>query len=138
MSSPPRCVSPPVAIDLEDALMQLEDGNVERAAAEVVHGDDAVALLVQSVSERRRGRLIHQPQHFEAGNASRILRRLTLRVVEVRGNSDDRLRDFSAEEALGVLLELQQDVRGNFGRRKRQAADVELQHFTRLSVPRRA
>ena len=35
--------------DLEDAFVELEDGNVEGAAAEIVDGDEAVALLVEPV-----------------------------------------------------------------------------------------
>jgi hypothetical protein len=38
--------------DLEDALMQLENGDIEGAAAEVVDGDEAVLLLVEAVGER--------------------------------------------------------------------------------------
>ena len=102
MSSPPRCVSPLVAMHFEDAIVQLEDGNVEGAAAEVVDGDDAFLLAVESIGERRRGGLIHQAQHFEAGHAARILGGLALRVVEVGRDGDDGLRDGRTEVALGV------------------------------------
>jgi hypothetical protein len=57
-SSPPRCVSPLVALHLEDAVADLEDRDVERAAAEVVHRDRLVLLLVEAVGERRSGRLV--------------------------------------------------------------------------------
>jgi len=36
--------------DFEDAFVELEDGDVEGATAEVVDGDDAVAIFVESVS----------------------------------------------------------------------------------------
>ena len=37
--------------DLEDALVELEDGDVEGAAAEVVDGDEAVFLFVEAVGQ---------------------------------------------------------------------------------------
>ena len=70
--------------DFEDAFVQLEDRDVERAAAEVVDGDDAVlAWLVQAVGEGGGCGLVDQAQDFEAGDAAGILGRLPLRVVEV-------------------------------------------------------
>ena len=83
--------------DFEDAVVQLENGNVERAAAQVVHGDDAVLLLVEAVGERRGGRFIHQAQHFESGDAAGIFGGLPLRVVEIGGNGDHRLGDWRIE-----------------------------------------
>ena len=53
-------------LDLEDAVAQLQDRDVERAAAQVVHGDGLVLLLVQAVGERRGGRLVDDSQDFEA------------------------------------------------------------------------
>ena len=43
---------------LDDVLADLEDRDVEGAAAEVVDGDLLVLLLVEAVGERRRGRLV--------------------------------------------------------------------------------
>src|SRR5207248_542682 len=48
--------------DFEDALMQFEDGDIERAAAEIVDSDDAVALLVEPIGERRGRRLVDEAQ----------------------------------------------------------------------------
>ena len=120
--------------DFEDAVVELEDGDVEGAAAEVVDGDDAVLLLVEAVGEGGGGGLVDQAQDVEAGDAAGVLGGLALRVVEVGGDGDDGLGDGRAEEALGVLLELQQDVGGDFGRREGEAADVELEDFAGLEA----
>ena len=77
-SSPPRCVSPLVRLHLEDALAQLQDRDVEGAAAQVVDGDLLVLLLVQAVGQRGRGRLVDDAQHFEAGDLAGVLGGLAL------------------------------------------------------------
>src|SRR4026207_1132550 len=51
--------------DLEDAGLDLQDRDIQRAAAQVVDGDDAGAPLVEAVGERRRGRLVDDPQDLE-------------------------------------------------------------------------
>ena len=92
--------------DFKDAIADFEHGDVERAAAQVVHGDFLVFLLVQSVSQGRRRRLVDDAQDFQAGNAAGVLGGLALRIVEVCRNRDDRLRDFFAKTHFGVGPEL--------------------------------
>ena len=58
-------------LHLEHAVADLEDRDVERAAAEVIDRDGAGLLLVEAVGERRRGRLVDDAQHFEARRSCR-------------------------------------------------------------------
>ena len=88
----------------EDAVVQTEDGDVERAAAEIVNGDDAFFALVEPVGQRGGGRFVHQPQNFETRHAPGVFGGLPLRVVEISGNGDHGLRDRRAERGFGVLL----------------------------------
>jgi hypothetical protein len=82
--------------DLEDAVRaDLEDRDVERAAAEVVDGDDLLDVLAEPVGERGRGGLVDDADDVEPGDLARVLGRLPLVVVEVRGDGDDRLADGS-------------------------------------------
>ena len=69
---------------------QFQNRNVERAAAEIVDGHAAALFLVQAVGQRRRGRLVHQAQDFEARQAPGIARGLALRVVEIGRHGDHR------------------------------------------------
>ena len=105
--------------DLHDVVADLEDRDVERAAAEVVDGDDLVVLLVEAVGERGRGRLVDDALDLEAGDLAGVLGGLALGVVEVRGDGDDRLGDLLAEVVFGGLLQLLQDLRGDLGRARR-------------------
>jgi len=127
--------------DFEDAVVELEDGDVEGAAAEVVDGDDPVyavlalgSLFVEAIGEGGGGGFVDQAEDVEAGDAAGVFGCLTLRVVEVGGDGDDGARDFGAEEALGVALELEEDVGGDFGGREGEAADVELEDFAGLEA----
>src|SRR5690606_23530924 len=106
-------------LDLKDAIAQLEDRDVERAAAQVVDRDDLVLRLVQAVGQRGRRRLVDDPQHLETRDPARVLRRLPLRVVEVRRDRDDRLRDLVAQVVLRRLLHLLEHHRGDLRRRER-------------------
>ena len=60
------------------------------------------------------------------GDLAGVLGRLALRVVEVRGNRDDRVGDLLAEVRLSVGLELLQDHRGDLLGREVLAADLDL------------
>ncbi len=112
-------------LDLEDAVAELEHRHVERAAAEVEDENRLVgAFLVEPVRECGRGRLVDDAEDVEAGDLAGVLRRLALRVVEVRGHGDDRVGDRVAEECLRVGLQLLQDHRADLRRRVVLAVDL--------------
>ncbi len=100
--------------DFENSVVQLENGDVEGAAAEIVDGDDAVLFFVEAVGERCGGGFVHQAQDFESGDAAGVFCGLALRVVEICGNGDDGLRDRRSEVALGIALELAKNQRAKF------------------------
>ena len=125
-------------LHLEDAVAQLEDGDIESPAAKIVNRDGARFGAIESVGQRRSRGLVHQPQHIQARHASCVFSGLALRVVEVRRYGDDRLRDLRAEEALGVALELAQNVGRNLGRRKAHLAQLDARNLTRLDVAGKA
>ncbi len=104
-------------LHLEHAVADLENGNIEGAAAEVVDRDRARLLLVEPIGERRCGRLIDDAQDFEPGDLAGILGRLALRVVEIGGDGDDGLLDLLSEIGLRRLLHLLQDEGGDLGGR---------------------
>ena len=96
-------------LHFEDAVADLEDRHVERAATKVEHEDGFVFVaLVEAVGERRCGRLIDNAEYFEACDGACFLRGGALGIVEVGGHGNDSLRDRVAEVALGVALELHQ------------------------------
>ena len=75
--------------DLKHAVLDLQDRNVERAAAEVVHRDGAAIALVEAVGERCGRWLVDDAQHLESRKAPGVARRGPLCVVEIRGDRDD-------------------------------------------------
>jgi hypothetical protein len=111
-------------LDLEDTLADLQQRHVERPAAQVEHEDRLVVLLVEPVGQRGRGRLVDDAQHLETRDLPGLLGGLALRVVEVRGDGDDGLRDAVTQIGLGVPLELHQDLRRDLLRRPLLAVDV--------------
>ena len=121
----------------EDAIVKFEDRNIERPAAQVINSDDTFLFAIKSVGERGGRGFIHQAQDFEASHAARVFRRLALRVVEVCRHRDHGLRDRRAEVALGIALELAENVRRDFRGRVLGAAEQDAQHFARLDVGRK-
>src|SRR5882762_10176746 len=52
---------------------ELENGNIECAAAEIVDGNFAALLFVQAVGERGGGGLVDEAKNFEAGDLAGVL-----------------------------------------------------------------
>ena len=107
--------------DLEHAGLDVDRGDVERAAAEVAHEVAAVGAAVRAVAERGGGRLAEQAHDGEAGDLRGVLRGLALGGVVPGGDRDHRARDRLAEERLGGASQLAQDQRGDFLGRDRAA-----------------
>ena len=101
---------------LEHAVADVEDGDVERTAAEVVDRDDFVVVLIEAVGERGGCRLVDDAQNLQPCDGAGVFRGLALAVVEVRGDGDDSLRHGLAQLRLGVRLQLLQDDGGYLGR----------------------
>ena len=95
--------------DLEHAVADLQDRNVESAAAEVVDGDGAGGFLFQAVGQGGRRRLVDDAQHFEAGDLAGVLGRLALGIVKIGGNRDHCLGDGLAEIAFRRFLHFLED-----------------------------
>ena len=106
-------------------LAHLEQGDVERAAAEVEDEDQLVLLaLLEAVGQGRRGGLVDDAQHVEAGDLAGVLRGLALGVVEVRRDGDDGVRDGLAQVLLGVALQLAEHAGGDLLRRVLLVVDL--------------
>ena len=103
-------------LDFDDAFADFKNGDVEGAPAEVVDGDGLVLLFVEAIGQRGRSGLVDDALHVKAGDLAGVLGGLTLGVVEVGGNGDDRLGDGLAEIGFGGLFELLQDHGRDFGR----------------------
>ncbi|EAQ03925.1 putative NAD-specific glutamate dehydrogenase encoded in antisensegene pair with dnaKJ [Pseudooceanicola batsensis HTCC2597] len=97
----------------EQAVVDLEDGDVEGAAAEVVDRDRVAVVLVQAIGQRGGRRFVDDPQHLEPGDLAGVLGGLTLGVVEVGRNRDHGLADLFAQVGLGGFLHLAEDEGGN-------------------------
>src|SRR5699024_4531911 len=76
-------------LDLKDALLNFENGNIKGTAAQIVHCHDFVFTLVHAVGDGGSGGLVDHTQNIEAGNLAGVLGGLTLGVVEVGRYRDD-------------------------------------------------
>ena len=111
---------------LDDAVIDVQDGYVEGAAAQVVDHDLLGLLLVHAVGQGRGGGLVDDPLHIQAGDLARILGGLALGVGEVGGDGDDRLGDGLTQIGLGVRLQLLKDHGADLLRGVLLAVDAHL------------
>ena len=116
---------------LEDALGDIQDRDVEGAAAQVEDGDLLVLFLFEPVRQRRGRRLVDDPGDFQAGNLAGVLGGLSLAIVEVCRNGDHRLAHLVAEVAFRGLFELPQDQRRDLRRRVILVVDAYLDKVAR-------
>ena len=112
--------------DLEDAVVQLQDREVKRAATQVVNRNlRVVPKPVQTVGQRRGGRLVDDPFHGPTRQFARPFRRVALRIVEIRRHRDHGAVHRFSEKRLRVALQLFQNFRRNFLRRVIAAVDAD-------------
>mmetsp|Transcript_15799 Transcript_15799/g.47414 ORF Transcript_15799/g.47414 Transcript_15799/m.47414 type:complete len:315 (-) Transcript_15799:19-963(-) len=103
--------------DLEDAVVDGQQRDIEGAATQVVNQNVLLGLLVQAVGDGSRRRLVNDPQNIHTRDDTGILRGLTLSIVEVRRHRDHGVLHLLAEVVLGGLLHLGQDHGGHLLRR---------------------
>ena len=105
--------------DLEHAVGDLEDRDVEGASTEVVDRDALAFFLLEAIRQRGRRGLVDDALHLEPGDLARGCRGGSLRVVEVRGDGDHCLGYglVTTEVLLGNTSHLLENHRGDFGGR---------------------
>jgi hypothetical protein len=104
-------------LDLEDTLLDLEDGDIESTTTEIVDSDNTVSLLLHTVGKSGGSRLVNDTEDVQAGNLTSILGGLTLGVVEVGRDSNDGVLARLAEVGLSGLLHLVKDETSDLRRR---------------------
>ncbi len=115
---------------LENPFAHIQDGNVERSTAQIVHCDDLVILFVQSIRQGGSRRLVDDAQHFQPGDLAGILGGIALGIVEISRDRDDSLGDRLTEISLSIALDLGQD----HGRDFRRGIFFFIQNDTHIPV----
>ncbi len=102
---------------------ELEDGNVEGAAAEIVDGYSATLLFVESIGEGGGGGLVDEAENVEAGDFASVLGGLALGVVEIGRNGDYGAIYRFAEMSFGPIFQFAENESGNLRRGKNLFAE---------------
>ncbi|EQD25547.1 MAG: Glutamate dehydrogenase [Leptospirillum sp. Group IV 'UBA BS'] len=89
----------------EDALPDVEEGEVKGSAAQVENGEEAVFSGAQAVGQGRRSRFVDDPEDVEPCKGAGILCRLPLGVVKVGRHRDDRLCHLPGQGLFGSAPE---------------------------------
>ena len=119
--------------NLDNAVINVQNGHVEGTAAQVIDHDLLGLLLIHTVGKSGCGRLVDDTLHVQTGDLAGVLGGLTLGVGKVSGNGDDSLRNGLAQIGLSVALELLQDHGADLLRGVGLAVHVHLviaAHFT--------
>src|ERR1700683_2521316 len=112
--------------DFEDPVTELEYGNVEGAAAEVVNHDLFFGLFIEAISEGGGGGLVDDAFDLKAGNFAGVFGGLALSIVEVGRHGDNGFSNGAAEEFFGIGLELGENHGRDFFRRVVFVAHFDL------------
>ena len=108
----------------EQTIVDFEDGYVKCTAAKVIDSDGFGFIFVQTVGECRSGRFVDDTQNFEASDFASVFGCLTLSVVKVCRNGDNRLGHVFAEVGFSGFFHLLQNESRNLARRVFLATDL--------------
>ena len=103
--------------NLDDTVTDLDDRHIEGAAAEVIHHDLLLFLVVKAICQCGCSRLVDNPLDIKACDLSGILCCLSLCIVEVCRAGNDSLCYLLAQVSLRICLQLLKNHRGNLLRR---------------------
>ena len=97
-------------LHLEDTVGDVEQGDVEGAAAEVEDQDGLLLVgLVEAVGQGSSGGLVDDAVNGQTGDLASLLGGLPLGVGEVGRDGDDSVGNRLTEVGLGIPLQLLQD-----------------------------
>ena len=92
------------------AVADFHNGDVERAAAEIVNDDLLIfALFVKPVTERGRSRFVDDAKHVEPGDFAGVLRRLSLTVCKISRAGNNGVRHLFSQICFRILFQLGQN-----------------------------
>ena len=123
--------------NFDNTVADLENGDIEGAAAEVVDHDLLIGLLIKAVCQSCCGRLVDDTLYIKTCDLACVLGCLTLSVGEVCRNGDDSFRYGLAEVALCVCLQLLKDHCGDLLRCVVFIVNSDLVRGTHLTLDRR-
>lgn len=102
-------------LDLEHAVLDLEDGDIESSTTKIIDSNDGVLGLVQTIGKSSGSGLVHHTEDVQTSDLTGILGGLTLGVVEVGRDGDNGVLHLLSEESLSSLLHLSKDEATNLG-----------------------
>ena len=100
--------------NLYNAVTDFQNGNIERAAAQIVYHDLLLIFLIYAVCQCCGSRLVDDTLYIQASDLTSILRCLTLCVGEVSRYGDNCIGYRRTVICFCISLQLLQDHCGNF------------------------
>ncbi len=91
--------------NLYNAFANFEYRNVKGSATQVVDGNLFLFLLVHAVGKCGSSWLIYYPEDIQTRNSAGIFSSLSLAVIKICGNGDDRIRDLFPQVVLSCLFQ---------------------------------
>ena len=110
----------------ENAVADIQDGYVKRAAAEVEDEEFFVFLFIQAVGESRSRGLRQHAQDIQSRDFTGVLGRLALGIIEVCRDGDHRFGDLFAQVIFCGLFQILQDEAADLFGGVVFAADADL------------
>jgi hypothetical protein len=103
------------SLDFEDTILNGEEGNIESTTSEIEDQNILFTstFLIKTVSNSSSGGFVDDTEDVETRDGTSILGGLSLRVVEVSGDSDDSILNRLVKESFSSFLHLQENHGGD-------------------------
>ena len=95
--------------NLDNVIADLDDGNIECAATQVIYHNLLGRAVIQTICQRSACGLIDNTQHIQAGNTTCIFGCLALRIVEISRYRDNGIGNIPTQILLGISAHFTQD-----------------------------
>ena len=123
--------------NFNDVIANLDDGNIECAATQVVHHNLLGRAVVQTVRQRSTRGFINNTQYIQAGNTTCIFGCLTLRIVEISRYRDNGIGNIPTQILLGISAHFTQDHGRDFLGSERLPVHAGFPLTTHMALNRR-